>query len=340
MVRDSDTRSRPEDDTPVAHVSQAPLCVPLLPRDVSEHMTDAELAGFFCTLVDSALDAIIAHRPDGTIVYASRGACDLFGYAPAEMMALVPYGWVSPELMVGGARRIETILHEGGLDFPSSGRRSDGVDFPTRVRARRLDSPIGPLFVSVVRDASELMEAHAALGHLAYHDSLTGVGNRARFDERLALAIADCRRHGDLLGLAYIDLDEFKPVNDNYGHAVGDEVLIEVAKRLRDDLREQDTVARMGGDEFVIVLPRLQSTSELPVVAKRIVARIEEPILASGYELRIKASVGLALFDPARDDARSLVVKADVAMYAAKRDPIYPWRIYDERMNALDRRAP
>jgi diguanylate cyclase (GGDEF)-like protein len=146
------------------------------------------------------------------------------------------------------------------------------------------------------------------------------------------VAIADARRFGDILGLAYLDLDEFKPVNDRFGHDVGDAVLIEVGHRLKEELRIQDTVARIGGDEFVVILPRLAAADELERVASRLVERVREPMLALGYPISITAAVGLARFDCDSDDARSILVKADVAMYAAKKDPERPWLLYYDGM--------
>lgn len=323
---------------PVSHVTSRLACSPLLPREVTEHLDAADQSAFFCMLVDATLDAIIAHRPDGSVVYANKGATDLLGYSPEELLELQPYGWVAPDLMVGAARRIESIIHDGRLTFPSGARRKDGTVVPTEVRSSRVDTALGPIVVAVIRDVSDRRDAEQTLQHLAFHDALTKLGNRALFEQRLSVAIADAKRHGDLLGLAYVDLDEFKPINDHYGHAIGDDVLVEIGSRLRDDVREQDTVARMGGDEFVVLFPRLATREEFMGVAERLVKRIEEPILASGQVLHVKASVGLAFFDCTRDDARSLVVKADMAMYSAKQDPKRPWLLFEDGMELPHRR--
>jgi len=338
MTDESPDTRRVEDDLPVSHVAEPPTCEPLLTHEISERLSHAEQSGFFCALVDSALDAIIAHHADGRILYANRGAAELLGYTAEQLIELPPYGWVASDEMAAAPRRIESILHDGRLTFASRARRADGSTLPTEVRSRRVDTSFGPVIVAVIRDVTERVETQRTLEHLAYHDPLTGLGNRASLDERLAVAIADAKRHGDLLGIAYIDLDEFKPVNDRHGHAVGDEVLVEVGHRLRKELREQDAIARMGGDEFVVLLPRLASREELPAVAERLIHSIEDPILASGESLNIKASIGLAYFDVATDDARSLIVKADIAMYSAKLDAAHPWLVYREGMTLPNRR--
>ena len=319
-----------EDDLPVAaSIDEHPM---RLAPEIVERLSPHEQAAFFSTLVDSALDAIIAHRPDGHVIWANQGAAELLGYGPDEIMRMQPYGWVAPAHLSTAPTRIETILRDGCLTFESAVQRKDGTTIDTEVTTRRVDTALGPVVVAVIRDIRQWIESRRVLEHLAYHDPLTGMANRAFFDERLSVAIADARRFGDVLGLAYVDLDHFKPVNDSFGHDVGDEVLVEVGRRLKAEVRIQDAVARIGGDEFVIILPRLSAAEELGAVAGRIVARIGEPVSALGRTVNVQASVGLARFDTEKDDARSLLVKADVAMYAAKRDPERRWLIYYDGM--------
>lgn len=305
-------------------------------RDLLAGMTAEQQAALLRTLIDSALDAIIAHEPDGSIVFFSRGACELLGYSPEQMQALPPFGWVAPDAMRGGPGRLEAILHDGQLIFESRSVTADGRQIPTEVAASRVDSEFGPLIVAVIRDTTDRIEAESHMAFLAYHDTLTGLSNRTAFEERLRIAIADARRHGDLLVLAYIDLDRFKPVNDLYGHAAGDMVLVELAKRLMLTVREQDTVARLGGDEFVILFQRVESVDEVEGIASRILKVIREPVSVCGADCDIDASIGFAVFDPDTDDARSLVVKADQAMYAAKHDATTHWRIWDSSLASSD----
>jgi len=319
-----------EDDLPTAaSIDDHPM---RLAPEIAERLSSRERASFFATLVDSALDAIIAHRPDGHIIWANLGASELLGYEDDEIMDIPPYGWVAPVHLATAPMRIETILRVGRMTFESAVRRKDGSFIDTEVSTRRVDTALGPIVVAVIRDIHEWVESKRVLEHLAYHDPLTSLANRVYFDERLAVAIADARRFGDVLGLAYIDLDHFKPVNDHFGHSVGDEVLVEVGRRLKGEVRMQDTVARIGGDEFVIILPRLSSADELGGVAERIVERAREPFNVLGHTVSVSASVGLARFDADKDDARSLLVKADVAMYAAKRDAEKPWLLYYDGM--------
>jgi diguanylate cyclase (GGDEF)-like protein/PAS domain S-box-containing protein len=292
----------------------------------------AEQLALLHLVVDSVPDAIIVHDTGGRIAFFNDGACALLGMTREELEHLGPFGWVTPDFMPDGAGRLERILHDGQTGFESSARRKDGGDTPTDVLSRRLDTPDGPLVVSVIRDVSERVRAKRHLEFLAYHDSLTGLSNRTAFEERLHVAIADTRRHGDILGLAYLDLDRFKPVNDEYGHEAGDAVLVTLAGRLVTAVREEDMVARMGGDEFVVLLPRMASSAEFEPLAERLLDTVHWPICAGEAAVEVSATIGFALFDNELDDARSLVVKADVAMYMAKREPSRPWLQWSAEM--------
>jgi diguanylate cyclase len=329
----TDTPRREEDETPISHLGLEAR-QPVLPDDIARRLTSEERAGFFYTLVDAAADAIIAHRPDGSVVYANEEAAKLLGYdSPADLLGKPPYVWIAPEQLQGAPRRIERILADGLMTFESEARRRDNTLIPTEVRTRRIDTPLGPMMIAVIRDVSERVRDRAALEYLAYHDGLTGLSNRIHLDDRLALAIANARRYGDQMAMAYIDLDHFKPVNDRYGHAAGDDVLVEIAQRLREGVREQDTVARLGGDEFVVLFPRLSSQAEVEAISQRLVERIMDPIDIGEHRVSVAASIGIALFDLNDDDARSLLVKSDIAMYNAKLDPEHPWLTYGPGMD-------
>ena len=156
------------------------------------------------------------------------------------------------------------------------------------------------------------------LAHQAAHDGLTGLYNRSVLHERLGQALARGRRRGAGIGVLYIDLDKFKPVNDDRGHGVGDAVLVEVADRLRHIIRSEDTLARMGGDEFVIVMEDLSEPSSLQPVAERIVAEIARPVVVKHIEVTVGASVGISYSRNGQDQVEPLLRDADLAMYRAK----------------------
>ena len=170
--------------------------------------------------------------------------------------------------------------------------------------------------MSLVQDTTARMLAEARLREIAMHDPLTGLSNRRALTERIenTLQIADCR-----LALLLIDLDGFKPINDAYGHAVGDDVLCEVARRLQRLTRDTDIVARVGGDEFVLLVSGETSVDSLATFAARIVQALEAPLLVNGLQVRVSASIGVAHYPHSAGHATELIRTADAAMYCAKR---------------------
>jgi diguanylate cyclase (GGDEF)-like protein len=165
---------------------------------------------------------------------------------------------------------------------------------------------------------ARLLESEEALRHLAYHDNLTGLANRALMEDRINQAIEQAKRHDFHVAVLLVDLDRFKPVNDAFGHSAGDEVLKAIALRLKECVRASDTVARIGGDEFVAVLHPLQGPDDANRVANSISRSLARPFVLQGQALGISASVGVALYPTHASDATSLLKHADKAMYLAK----------------------
>jgi diguanylate cyclase (GGDEF)-like protein len=165
---------------------------------------------------------------------------------------------------------------------------------------------------------TERREAEAKIRHMAYHDNLTGLPNRKLFHDRLIEALADSRHSGLLLTLLFVDLDDFKPINDTYGHVVGDKLLAAVAARLSECVREGDTVARYGGDEFVVLLRDVRAEDDAEAIAEKLLGCLREPFSVEGLELSISASVGGTTSHTGTEDMDSLLRAADSAMYRAK----------------------
>lgn len=164
----------------------------------------------------------------------------------------------------------------------------------------------------------ELRESEERMRHMAQHDPLTHLPNRALFSDRLQAALARARRDSARASLMFVDLDHFKPVNDACGHAVGDHLLVAATERMRDCLRESDTLARVGGDEFVVLLPHIDSRLDAQLVAERIRAALSHPFTIEGHVLHISASIGIGIFPEQGGDDVSLMKSADDAMYRAK----------------------
>ncbi len=172
----------------------------------------------------------------------------------------------------------------------------------------------------IMAHLSKLNESQIALDHLARHDFLTGLPNRRMFFDRLEHAIANSRRSGKQLAVLFVDLDRFKEINDTLGHAVGDSVLIAVAKLLKAAVREVDTVARLGGDEFVILLDMIGDPKHVMAIAQKLHDRFQRAIQIDGHELLVHASMGVGIFPRDGKDADELMQNADQAMYSSKKD--------------------
>ena len=184
-------------------------------------------------------------------------------------------------------------------------------------------------FVTIYTDVTEHKRAAAAIERLAHRDPLTGLDNRYTLEARLAQSIADARRHRTQLALMFIDMDNFKAINDALGHAVGDEFLIEIARRLRASLRESDIVSRPGGDEFVVVLTDAHSVEVVAKLADDLLAALSEGMQLARQRILPSASVGIAMFPKDGDDRGALMKNADIAMYAAKGAGRGGYRFFD-----------
>jgi diguanylate cyclase (GGDEF)-like protein/PAS domain S-box-containing protein len=236
----------------------------------------------------------------------------LVGQALAEVFGDVAYQRTRPHLehAFGGA----TVTFETRMAVAGSLRILETTFIPD-VQG---DGGVAGVY-AITHDMTQMKEVEQKLTRLARVDTLTGIANRRMFVEALHLAIARARRGGGTMALAYLDIDHFKKTNDSYGHAVGDEVLKEFARRLAANVRATDTVARLAGDEFVIIFEELHGEHEAPAVAAKIAEAIRAPFEAGGVRLAITASVGVALFGGGGQTHAELLANADGALYAAKR---------------------
>ena len=209
--------------------------------------------------------------------------------------------------------------------------RKDGTSFPVDFRStpiRQGQRLIGG--VLVFQDVTERQEAAELIRYMANHDPLTNLPNRNYFRRRLPQAISLAKRYGRILCLLFIDLDRFKPINDQFGHGVGDIVLMQVAERLRGALRTSDSVCRLGGDEFVILLESTEALEGATLVAQKVIESLNEPIEAGDHICFIGASIGISVFPHDCQDAETMLRHADIAMYEAKKKGRNCWQLYNE----------
>ena len=225
------------------------------------------------------------------------------------------------------------VLGHGPFDFELSLVRADGrqVWIRTTGEAEMYDGRCVRLF-GTLQDVTERRNAQARIAHLAHYDSLTGLPNRVLFGDRAQVAIARARRNRTPLALLYVDLDNFKSVNDSLGHAAGDQLLREVARRFVACVRASDTVCRQGGDEFLVLLPEIRNPEDAGVIAQKLLQALEAPIALPGMDAQVGCSIGIALLGEHDSDLDTLMRNADTAMYEAKSEGRRRYRFFSEEL--------
>jgi len=187
-------------------------------------------------------------------------------------------------------------------------------------------------YIGIFSDSSTESEGDERLYHLAHYDSLCDLPNRMLFYDRLRQSLSRSRRNDQKIAVMFMDLDNFKTVNDEYGHTVGDEILQQVSKRVVATLRESDTIARIGGDEFTLIITDIDDVDSVSSIAEKILATTKQAYSLHGHEFSISTSIGISLFPDNSEDINMLVKQADIAMYKAKREGKNRFRYYDESM--------
>ena len=200
-----------------------------------------------------------------------------------------------------------------------------------RTGATPIALSLSALTLVMIRDSRRLR-------HMALHDPLTGLPNRLFLERQLTHTIAHARRHQRLFALAVLDLNGFKPVNDTYGHLAGDSVLIETARRIQKRIRQEDTLARTGGDEFTLLLTEINEPTDAVSVAKTLASAIRQPFDWDGAQITLAVSVGIAIYPNHGDDLNGLFQHADLAMYQAKDTANNDWTIAEPDPGRMDAR--
>ena len=284
---------------------------------------------YFRTLVQDTSDAILIIGDDGKVRYATPSATSIFGDIGVEGA----YLW---DLVKDGERddvaRALTRMreHAGRTSYYEDMRitRRDDVGVQVQVRCSDLrgDSTVGGL-VLTLRDVTAQRQLEAELKHRAFHDALTGLPNRVLFQDRAASGLARTQRDGTTAGVLFVDLDDFKVVNDTMGHSVGDELLVAAGIRLSAVVRDSDTVARLGGDEFALLIENVADSAAVDAFAERIVQAFGEPFALADGSVVSTATVGVATTEDSAD-VDELLRHADLALYAAKAAGKRQWRRY------------
>lgn len=299
------------------------------------------------TIVDTANEGVWLLGADSKTTYANQRMVQMLGYAEEEMLGRRLFDFMDEEACVEAERYLER--HEQGVeeDYDFRFRRKDGSDLWAIVSTSPLVDENGEYqgALGMVTDITERKRMEEQLAHQALHDPLTDLSNRVLFMDRLEQALARASRSKNLVAILFMDLDNFKIINDSLGHLIGDRLLVAVAERLQPCVRAEDTIARLGGDEFAILLEEVQEGDTAIRVAQRIVEELQEPFVLHGQEVFVSTSIGIALSSRTFSDfnegdgPEALVSKADTAMYKAKRQGKSRHAVFEEAMDygALER---
>jgi diguanylate cyclase (GGDEF)-like protein/PAS domain S-box-containing protein len=309
-------------------------------RDVTEERT-AKIGlkrseQWFRGLVQHSSDVIAVLDEAGVFTYASPAAEDLFGFRPEHLRGR-SFSELLPQDDLDGLdslRRATRHSHPRGernlelaLERPDKTRRTAEVTITDLSN----DPSVNGLVLNI-RDITDRKKLEDDLRHQVLHDDLTGLGNRLQFSNQLARALGPARHAGSMVAALFIDIDDFKNINDSLGHAAGDQVLVEISSRLQNKLRLRDRAARFGGDEFAVVLNDVYGESDIVRVADRIIEELSQPVTLHGQEVRMSVSVGIAIDKDGVVSAEDLIRSADVAMYEAKQQGKDRWEMFESSM--------
>jgi diguanylate cyclase (GGDEF)-like protein/PAS domain S-box-containing protein len=282
---------------------------------------------------------IFQHAPDGRPLNINRAFAQMHGYDSAEELlteitnAAVQL-FVDPQQMmeVTAATARDGIVRGAEIEL----YRKDRSRFWVMVNLRAVHDRTGQIvtFEGTAEDITNRKAAEAQVNYLAYHDALTGLPNRTLFMDRLENALAGARRKDEKLAVLFLDLDRFKNINDSLGHSFGDQMLKVVAERLKECVRAQDTVARVGGDEFLILLSEMEHEGEPSLAAQRILHAMGRTFVVHGRAVSTSCSVGVSMFPEHGADGETLIKNADAAMYCAKDDGAGKVRVFASAMNS------
>ena len=289
--------------------------------DISERWRREVTLHRMAALMESSHDAVVGTTVDGLVVSWNAGAAEMYGYSATEVLGR-PISILKASEHEGEPEDLPERIRAGEsvIRFDAVRLRKDGTCVDVSVSLSQIRDSSGELvgFASIARDISDRKRSEKLIIYQAFHDPLTDLANRALLMERLNICVGKARRSSKLLALLYLDLDRFKSVNDGIGHFAGDAVFQEVARRLTACVRDADTVARVGGDECVVLLTEIVRAEDAAIVASKLLASIAEPISVGGRRIDLSTSIGVSVFPGDGGDAETLLRSADNAMYRAK----------------------
>ncbi len=305
--------------------------------DITEKKQVEERLRQSAAVFENISEGMLITDLDARILDVNKSFCEISGYSREEVLGATPRLWKSDRHDTDFYRDMwQSIINKGHWRGEIWNRRKNGNIYPAQLIINSIsDEEDNPThYVALFSDITHLKQSEEQLERLAHHDPLTELPNRLLFNARLGHALDQCSRNGKQLSLLFIDLDRFKGINDSFGHVVGDELLRQVARRLTGCLRREDTVARIGGDEFIVLLENSGKPAQVAAAAEKILASFEAPFKLLGREAFISPSIGISVYPRDGRDSGSLMRNADTAMYRAKEAGRNGYAFYTEEMTS------
>lgn len=267
-------------------------------------------------------------------LYVNNGACEALGYTSDELLSMNIFD-INPYLTKEHVFEFKkaTPSDDDSLVIRTIHKRKDASEYHVHSHIHKINYQDTATYVIFGTDVTIQKELEKRLEHQATHDALTSLPNRFLFHDRLAQLIKTSQRDSQKFALLFIDLDKFKIINDSLGHAIGDEVLREIALRLRKSIRGSDTLARLGGDEFTVILGNIKENAIIPKICKKIIFEIKKPIVVGEHTLHISSSIGISKYPKDSCVDAELIQYADVAMYNAKEDGRDTYKYFNQMMS-------
>jgi diguanylate cyclase (GGDEF)-like protein/PAS domain S-box-containing protein len=317
-----------------------PLKMAGVHMDVGLRKQAEERLQLAASVFTEANEGIVITDTAGVIIDVNKAFSRLTGYSRDEAIGNTPRmlksGHHSPDYY---ATLWQSLTEKGHWYGELWNRRKDGSIFAEKLTIGAVCDAAGRAknYVGLFTDITAMKEYQQQLEHMANYDVLTSLPNRVLLADRLQLGIAQCERRGGLLAVGYLDLDGFKEINDKYGHHMGDLLLVAIAQSVKDSLRKGDTLARIGGDEFTVVLPDLERLADCEAMMARMLAAANTPVTIQGMTLRISASIGVTVYPRDSSSPDLLIRHADQAMYSAKHAGRNCYRLFDVESDTVVR---
>ena len=316
---------------------------------ISRDITERKIAEEELIKAEERNRILLEHAPigvyysdlSGKFLYGNKKAEEIIGYRREELIGkyFLKLNLLGPKDILRASKLLalnRLMKATGPEEFVLN--RKDKTKVTVEINTALITVDGTKVVLGMVQDITERKEAEVKIRKMAYHDALTRLPNRVMFVDRLKVAMAYAQRHKQKLAVMLLDLDQFKDINDTYGHNVGDQLLRSVGNRLTGLLRKSDTISRMGGDEFFLLFPELTRVNDAVKIAQKIMDAFKEPFTFDGHKLNITTSIGIALYPNDGEQVDILLINADIAMYHAKQKGRNNYQRYTETMGAGRRR--